>query len=358
MLCFKAMLTHLFVKVSPQWYYGEQEPIGSFLPYYHLVAVPIRLTAFNGMCMRSPLPDTYLLIGAGRLASALATALFEKGMRPELVASRTSTAAERLATRFEKTRATSIDDLAAISGSLTLISVSDDALVRVAEHLSRVRSDWTGHTVLHTSGSWSSEALTILGERGASIGSFHPVQTFTKIDSDPLKASLFAELPIAVEGDDAFAETAFSLANLLGSAPFRITADAKTLLHAAAVTASNYLVTLYAIANEIAASTTEGDSPVSSYFKALSSRAIQNVIDIGPEKALTGPIVRGDIRVLSAHLTRLSEILPHLVPVYAALATETIRMAAGSGAIDPKVADEMLVQLETHLHTYRLDQDR
>ena len=300
----------------------------------------------------NPIQNKYTIIGAGRLATALATTLGATGLVPDLVASRNLHHAKRLAMKFPSADAVAFKGIEAITSRLVIISVSDDALTGVAEHLAKLPVEWSEAIVLHTSGSWSSEVLKPLSELGASTASFHPVQTFTEVDSDGKGGVLFSGLPIAVEGDKAAVVCAGALAERLQAVAFRIDPAKKTLFHASAVVSSNFLVTLLALANELVNSTFESGKPPIDLFRALTQRAIDNALNMGPEAALTGPIVRGDIRVLEAHLVQLSKNASHLVPVYAALATETVRLAANSGRIDHEISEVMLDTISRHLDAY------
>lgn len=295
---------------------------------------------------------TFSIIGAGRLATALALALSEKGWKPALVASRTMASARELAEKLSDTPAYSLDALTEIPDSVVLISVSDDAISDVAERLSAVSGVWSKKVVLHTSGIWPSSALKSLEIAGASTASFHPVQTYTELSDTAASTALFSNLPIAIEGKEAAVSTAFSIADALGADPFQITSESKSLFHAAAVISSNYLVTLLSLAEELSGIATGDHGAQRNYFKALAVRAVQNATEKGSRAALTGPIARGDMRVLEEHLSQLSARAPHLLPVFAALATETVQMAESARSISHEVADLMLAIIAAQLDVY------
>ncbi len=306
--------------------------------------------------MQDHLVKIVSIIGAGRLATALALVLSEKGWKAALVASRTSASARQLAERLPDTPAYSLDELTEIPESVVLISVSDDAISGVAERLSAVTGDWADRVVLHTSGTWPSSVLKPLEIAGAATGSFHPVQTFTEtfteLSDTAASTALFSNLPIAIEGDEAAVSTAFSIAETLGADPFQITSESKSLFHAAAVMSSNYLVTLLSLAEELSAIATGNNPAQRNYFTALAVKAVRNATEKGSRAALTGPIARGDMRVLEEHLSRMSVRAPHLVPVFAALATETVQMAESAQSISHEVADSMLATIAAQLDAY------
>lgn len=291
---------------------------------------------------------TISVVGAGRLASALTSAASAAGHSVCTVINRTIDPALRLSESLGIKDARLLGSPGSIIGEILLISVADDALALVDEQLAGGPTDWSGRTVLHTSGVHSSHILQGLHERGAVVGSFHPLQTF----SGSLSTDIFSDVPVAVEGDEVAVRVGMGLASSIGASPFRISTNAKALYHAAAVTASNYLVTMLALADELHgfADSDSGSRP--DLFRALATRTVTNVFDQGPEQALTGPVVRGDIDVIQRHLVAMGDRAPHMVPVYVALATETVRLAVTSGRLEARSASEMLDVMTSFLEKY------
>ena len=96
--------------------------------------------------------------------------------------------------------------------------------------------------------------------------------------------------------------------------PFEISEDRRALYHAGASIASNYLVTLHALATRVFAAA--GAPPEA--LVPLMKRTIENGFQ------LTGPIARGDWAVVSAHMNALRAFVPEIEPVYKALADATV----------------------------------
>ena len=140
--------------------------------------------------------------------------------------------------------------------------------------------------------------------------SVHPLQTLVKTRGPEQLDGAFAA--VTAETDDA-RERATWLATTLGLAPFPLEDDARTLYHAGAVIASNYLVTLYRTAAELFA---DAGAPPEALVP-LMRRTIENGFE------LTGPIARGDWETVAAHLDALHERRPELEPVYRVLAEAT-----------------------------------
>ena len=211
------------------------------------------------------------VIGRGRVGSAVAARLHERGV-----------------------------EVRADEAELVLLCVPDRAIAEVAAAIE------PGPWVAHVSGATPLAALDP-HERRFSV---HPLQTFT-LDRgaeqlDGAWAAVTAETTEAKELGHELAET-------LGLRPFDLDDGARTLYHAGAAIASNYLVTLYRAASRLFA---DAGAPPEALVP-LMARTIENGFQ------LTGPIARGDWAVVEAHLGVLHEAHPELEPMYRALAEAT-----------------------------------
>lgn len=77
-------------------------------------------------------------------------------------------------------------------------------------------------------------------------------------------------------------------------------------------------------------------------FLPLIEGTLENLKRTSPERALTGPIARGDVLTVRKHLDALRQSAPHLLPVYASLSTEVVRVAVRGGQIGSAVAEDVL----------------
>ena len=289
------------------------------------------------------------IIGAGALGGVLARRLKACGYDIEAVLSRTEPRARALADQVEAPVASaSITDLPA-TVRLVFCCVPDDAVGAVARRLGPVRRDWTGTVVAHTSGALPAAALYNLGEQGASLLSFHPLQTFTTASP----AAVFEDIYIALEGDAEAVALGGRLAEALGARSVVLAPEDKTRYHLAASIASNFFVTLMALVGEVLGSINLDRQEGAALMRPLVEGTWQNLAGQLPEDALTGPIVRGDRRTVAAHLHALETHLPHLIPVYAALGVEAVRVAVRSSRLDPEAARPLLTLLHTALETYK-----
>jgi len=212
------------------------------------------------------------VIGSGRVGSAVAARLRERGV------------------------AVGEDD-----PDIVLLCVPDTAIPDVSRCLAPGRA-WVGHV----SGATPLAALDSHERRF----SLHPLQTFDR-SGDPAQFD-GAWAAISGETDEALT-VARELAELLGVRPFELAEDARTLYHAGAVFASNYLVTLQRAAVRLGVPA-EGLAP-------LMTRTIENGFD------LTGPIARGDWATVEAHKQAIRAAHPELEHLYETLAGATVTLA-------------------------------
>ncbi len=212
------------------------------------------------------------IIGVGRVGSAVAARLAERGVEPREDA------------------------------EVVLLCVPDTAIRDVASCLAPRHGSW----VAHTSGA---TPLTALDPHERRFG-LHPLQSFTRARGPEQLDG--ASAAITAETDEA-RDVGFELARLLGLEPFELTEEDRALYHAGAAIASNYLVTLHRAAAEIFR---EVGAPVEGLRPLM-----QGVIDNGFE--LTGPIARGDWTTVDRHLEAIRQRRPRLEPLYRVLAEAT-----------------------------------
>jgi predicted short-subunit dehydrogenase-like oxidoreductase (DUF2520 family) len=184
---------------------------------------------------------------------------------------------------------------------VVLLCVPDTAISDVSRCLTPGHA-WVGHV----SGATPLAALAP-HERRFSV---HPLQTFDRSGEPSQLDGAWA----AVSGETAEAlGVARELAELLGLRPFELAEEDRTLYHAGAVFASNYLVTLQRAAVRLGVPA-EGLVP-------LMTRTIENGFQ------LTGPIARGDWATVDAHKDAIRAAEPELEPLYETLADATVMLA-------------------------------
>jgi predicted short-subunit dehydrogenase-like oxidoreductase (DUF2520 family) len=216
---------------------------------------------------------TIHVIGYGRVGSAVSARLRERGLQ-----------------------------LSEDGAELVLLCVPDTAIPDAAAAVA------PGPWIAHVSGAMPLAALEPHSQRF----SVHPLQTFTRARGpEQLDGAWAAVTAESEEGR----ERGFWLARTLGLEPFALDDDARPLYHAGAAIASNYLVTLHAVAAELfsaAGAPPEGLVPL-----------MRRTIDNGFE--LTGPIERGDWETVESHRRAIRAAKPELEPLYDVLAEATAR---------------------------------
>jgi predicted short-subunit dehydrogenase-like oxidoreductase (DUF2520 family) len=211
------------------------------------------------------------LVGRGRVGTAFAARLEERGLA-----------------------------LVDRDAELTVLCVPDKAIAEVARALP------IGPWIAHVSGATPLAALEPHTRRFG----LHPLQTFTRARGPEQIDGAWGA--VTAENADARARGMW-LAETLGLRAFEIADRDRVLYHAGAAVASNYLVTLYRSASrllELAGAPPEALIP-------LMTRTIENDFE------LTGPIARGDVATIDAHLAAIDRHAPDLGPMYRALATVT-----------------------------------
>jgi predicted short-subunit dehydrogenase-like oxidoreductase (DUF2520 family) len=121
-------------------------------------------------------------------------------------------------------------------------------------------------------------------------------------------------------------EIATALAHALKMRPARVAPEDRVAYHAAAAMASNFLVALEGIAERLAATAGVTREQLAPLVLATARQWAQT----GAERALTGPIVRGDEEVVARHRAVVAERAPEALALWDALADATRALAAGS----------------------------
>lgn len=256
------------------------------------------------------------IVGGGRMGRGLASGLAEAGERVVLWSRREATG--------------SVEE--AVSGaSSVLLAVPDDAITGLARELATAGAIAADQVVLHLSGLHGRGALAPLARTGAGLGSLHPLQTV----SDPATAVLkWRGAYAAVEGDDRAVAEGRRLAGLLGLQPFRLESEQKAAYHAGAVMVGNYSVALAGAAARLGVAAGVPPEFAARMYLPLLTGALGNLETQAPAAALTGPIRRGDLSTIRAHLAALD---PEDAILYAVLGREALRLAREAG-LDPERA--------------------
>jgi predicted short-subunit dehydrogenase-like oxidoreductase (DUF2520 family) len=236
------------------------------------------------------------VVGAGRLGTALVGALREAGIGVEGPAGRGEVP----------------------TGCAAIVLCVPDGEIETAAAAVAGAAPLVGHTSGAT-------ALSALAPAGGSAFALHPLQTFTP-ESSGLRAFAGAGCAIAGSTAEALAFAA-DLARVLGMAPFEIDDEGRAAYHAAASVASNFVVTLEAAAERVAAGAGLEPEQARQLLVPLLRRTVDNLAELGPEDALTGPVARGDKATVAAQRQAVAEQAPELLDLFDVLVRHTRALA-------------------------------
>src|SRR5215467_1702785 len=271
---------------------------------------------------------TLAIVGAGRVGRALGRRLHELAWKIGVVVT-TSEASSRRAVRFIRAGKPYAGlTRHVLLSHFILIATPDDAVSDVAHELARVGGEeLDGKIVLHTSGAQDSSALEPLREFGAAIGSLHPLQTFSGVGVPDLTGKVFA-----VEGEVVAVRAARQIARALGGSPVQIGAGKKVLYHAAAVLAAGHVLALEEAATQLLISLGMKRSEATRALLSLTRQVLDNFQRVGPRAAWTGPLARGDYKIVGSHLCALNDSREEIAMAYEAVNRLAARVLAQDAA--------------------------
>jgi predicted short-subunit dehydrogenase-like oxidoreductase (DUF2520 family) len=284
------------------------------------------------------------VVGAGRVGAVLAAALRDRGHEIVAVAGESSASRTRIETLLP---GVTVAKPSAVSRScdLLLLTVPDDMLSNVVTMLSASGAIREGQYVVHTSGKHGLSVLAPAAELGAEVLAMHPAMTFTGTDVD------LGRLAGCVYGVTATLEThelARGLVEDLGGSIVWVPEDRRTLYHAGLAHGANHLVTLVTQAMDLLRAS--GASDPAATLRPLLGAALDNALAYG-SAALTGPIVRGDVETVRAHLADIATAAPGTVESYVVMARATANQAVLDGRLLPIRAAKLIGILNDALAT-------
>ena len=287
------------------------------------------------------------IVGAGNLGTALAVALRDAGYSIEVIVARSGAASMKRARRLAaRIGARAVMNLSGVSAEVIWFCVPDGEIAAAARELSqnrlsqnprpfdKVRAgsraqnatttehsgfEWKGKIALHSSGALSSDELGVLGQRGAAVGSVHPMMTFVRGSRPEL-----AGVSFALEGDARAVRVARSVVKDLGGTAYSIRKEDKAAYHAWGTFASPLLTALLVTTEQVAALAGVRRSAARRRMMPILRQTLANYAELGAERGFSGPIVRGDGKTVRQHLQVL-RANPAAYSVYLQLARAAVR---------------------------------
>jgi predicted short-subunit dehydrogenase-like oxidoreductase (DUF2520 family) len=278
---------------------GKQET--DLFELQSILQKPAMLPAMSATVAHKNPKPTITIVGAGNLASALAPALRAEGYVIDQIVARARPASLRNAKRLAaKVGASCVSAAKAqIQAQIVWFCVPDGQIVEAVTSL-QAAADWKAKIALHSSGALTSNELSELRRRGASVASAHPLMTFVQASLPSL-----AGVPFAVEGDAAAVRWACRIVKDLGGAAYAIRPENKAAYHAWGMFTSPLLAALLIAGEHVAAQAGISRSDARRRMLPILKQTLANYERLGAAGAFSGPIVRGDSHTIERHLFSL-----------------------------------------------------
>lgn len=269
------------------------------------------------------------VIGCGRVGTTLATLLQREGVcQVQDLFSRTPETAQAAAQFIGA--GTAVSHMAGMRpAEVWMLSVPDTQVAAVAGELSRSAGSLPSPegcqpTAFHCSGFLPGTALGALQALGWQAASAHPVMNF----ANPAQCvTQFRGTPCGLEGDEPATAVLRELLAAIGGECFTVATESKPIYHAAAVFSSNFMAVLQAIAQEGWAAAGVPEALMPRIHGALLRGSVDNLLTLGPAKAITGPAARGDTAVVAAQGAQVSQWHPEAGEIYFAMSVLARRLA-------------------------------
>jgi predicted short-subunit dehydrogenase-like oxidoreductase (DUF2520 family) len=274
------------------------------------------------------------IIGTGKVGTSLAAVLKSKGFHIAAVSDMAEASlknAERYLGKNVLYTQNNTDVVAAADA--IAITTQDSFIQGVAAEINAKVERLDRKLIFHTSGADPSSVLIPLNEKGAFLGSLHPLQTFPDIDS---AIGVLQDTCIFVEGDKDAVPLLRHLGDHIGAKVYTIAGKDKVLYHLSAVFVCNLLSALFCSGQGLMEKINIDFEP----FLPIIRATVYNIENKGPLASLTGPIVRGDVKTVKAHLASIDDMELHK-KVYKALSEVAVQMAAERKTIDEKTIEAL-----------------
>ncbi len=206
-----------------------------------------------------------------------------------------------------------------------LIGSPDDHIASCCAALAAGGQLSSANVVFHCSGALGASALRAAAQHGAAVASIHPIRSFARPEQ---LVQEFAGTWCGTEGDRRAIDVLARRFAAIGANLVEIDGEKKILYHAAAVFASNYLVTLLDVAQQAYIEAGVAPEIALKLMQLLVRETTDNVFLLGPPAALTGPAARGDMATVERQLNAVAGWKQAYGKLYGDLAASTMELAA------------------------------
>lgn len=250
---------------------------------------------------------TVSFVGAGALASGMARLLHAHGVQVAEIVSRPAKSSVRNAAALARQVGAEARTVASARYECDVLwlAVPDAAIARVAAQLAKTlaRVERRPRVVLHASGARSSRELALLAKLGIATSSAHPMMTFVAGAAPSLEGVYFA-----LEGAAEAVRAGRALARVLGAKCFVLDAAKKPLYHAFGAMLSPMLAAELEAAASLGRRAGIPEHELPALMRPIVERTVANVLAQGAAKSFSGPLVRGDVATMEAHLKALGRM--------------------------------------------------
>jgi predicted short-subunit dehydrogenase-like oxidoreductase (DUF2520 family) len=286
------------------------------------------------------------IIGAGSVGSSVGCLLSRAGYRITSVMT-PSIASASMAAGFIGAGEPTTNLKTAVSGAeIVFITTPDRVIKEVCQAAAKGGGLMPGAVVVHMSGAHTLDLLDAARAAGAYRAVLHPLQSVPnrqrglqnlpgssfRVEADPEAEGVAKELVTALGGNE------------LKLPKWRPDRHSAALYHAGAVAVSNYFVAVVAFGLQFYEALGADRREALKAVLPLIRGTLDNIETIGVPRALTGPIERGDIETIRGHLDAMRQRAPGLLPLYRALARQTVAVARDKGSI-VKGTEEKILEL-------------
>ncbi|MBT3672879.1 MAG: DUF2520 domain-containing protein [Porticoccaceae bacterium] len=286
-------------------------------------------------------PLSLSCIGAGRTGSSLCN-LLTKHVTIKQIINRSAASAEYAVNFIGAGDPIALNDAGYHKfqpADLWMISTPDDHIEEAVQLL--IDSDvlQADNIVFHCSGAIGSNVLSRLNAMGVHVGSIHPIHSFANPQNS---IANLKGVPFAIEGDADAIDLLNHLCIAIGGQPFAINSDSKSLYHAATVMACNNLVSLLEISMGMLVQAGVDVKNSGNPLDLLIKQTVTNYLSSGGQKALTGPVARGDVDTVASHLLALQSSPDGWQDAYRGLSKMAVEISAKQGQASTEQLQDIL----------------
>lgn len=274
------------------------------------------------------------VVGAGRVGAPLGAAFARSGHFINGVSAISEASRERAAALLPGVPILPADEVIR-NAELVLLTIPDDVLPGFVDGAAKAGLFRPGQIVVHTAGRFGIGVLAPATRSGALALAIHPIMTFTgtAMDVERMHGAIFG-----VTALDSILPIAEALVIEIGGEPSIIAEGDRIAYHAALAWSANFLNVL--VAEGMDQLRAIGVVEPARALAPLLSAVLDNVLRSG-DQALTGPIARGDVQTVAAHLRVMNERSPEIRDAYVVLARLTAQRASKAGLLRTADAAEI-----------------